>query len=397
MAHARGRPSEDGVTTDSPRVERWAGRRGAWAAWVGSVLLHALLFGSMYAGPSAVRRPADADSSPLGGDEPRASKMERARRGPPALETIPIDVQPEPRSAELPTEVDRPVAKPAVTPDEATAAEPQPKPEPVRPALEPARATAPRPVTQPSDLRSAARTTSRKTPDPAPDEKKETETPYTEGEDWLGIEDELSGRARAEDVPSAAPVAAPTASADPDPLLERLLAAEARKAKQKPQRQPDRRPERRARPEPALPETPSPVGGVLAGVSDVPVGLARCLSWYAGAEWDEIRIGRSQAELNVRLRDARVVGFDVAGRPAVELQTALRAASHCLRQRDLPGGTVHARTGELRLRVNAQVSRTRQRETDLKHYTTPDGRYLPSARVLRPSARRIELNVELLP
>lgn len=387
------------VTARAPR-RLIAGRARRWSSWAVSVGLHGVLLGSMYSTAATARRPNDAESSPFGGQSDpssRAVSAWEARRAGPALETIPVEID----SVELDP------------PSLGVSEEPSPEPPPPRAEADVERPRRAPEIRAPKPLPPAA-------PPPrlaAPASARAAPTPYTEGEDWLGIEQELDspepasqppvasgeGRSGPEPETSTERQSAGTAL-ERDPLLERLMAAEARKARQR------RPPARTAASTPlppaplaqpsAPPRTSSVAERALAGVSDVPVGLARWLSVqaHAGEGWDRIALGRTHADVTLRLQDARVVEAQVGASAPRELRSALQAAFHHLRRHDFPGGTVHDSTGVLRLVVDVQVTRLpREGQTGLNHSTTADGRYLPSAYVLRPSARRIDLEVRLLP
>jgi hypothetical protein len=192
--------------------------------------------------------------------------------------------------------------------------------------------------------------------------------------------------------------AAPASSASqPDPLVERLLATERRKAEQRQLSSPPP-PESEAPPPPRV--ASEPPRAAASAVVDVPVALTRWLSEQAptNPRWLDMDRGTHRALISLRLRDGRLIDYDiemVAPRP---LRDVLAGALFYLGKRHLPGGSVHAPSGQLKVIVEAKVSQdaavdSSERLPAIRHFTTDEGSYLPRARVRLPDGRRIDLRV----
>jgi hypothetical protein len=196
-----------------------------------------------------------------------------------------------------------------------------------------------------------------------------------------------------------------TASPGRDPLVERLMAAEARKAAAR-ETAPRAGQLAPAQPPPAKPpRAPASTRSVLDGVSDLPVGLVRWLSDRAPLDpsWDRVKTGTRQVQLRVELARGRIERFEFDGSVASDVERAVTAAFFTLRQRQFDGGGVHPANGEILLTLTIRVSQLDAASYRgsappvLNHETTSDGRYLPRAWVVLPSLRKIALSVGLRP
>ncbi len=371
--------------------DRWR----AWSTLSGSLLLHSAVLALVLAGPQAGGpEPASRDpQSPFGPSESVTGVLVDSAEPGARNEPIPVEFDGVPGHAERPPEaLPNPRLAEAVT-------KPSPAPQ----------ATRPEPDAASSSATSREPATKELATPPQPTKRAEAESPYTEGEDWLGIGDEV------EHSPSAVPAATqapkstavggrPSTQAEQvarDPLIQRLLAAEVRKAAAQDSKLGD--PEQQRAPRRRRPAFASPAAEPsMAGVTDLPVGLARWLSYQAHAapEWDRLALGDSKVSFRVLLRDGRIQSHQVVGKPPERMARAIEAAFFYLNKRRFSGGSVHSQNGEVELEVFVRITQLSRKnaqpgDTALQQDTTPSGRYLPSARVLRPSLRRVELRVDI--
>lgn len=207
------------------------------------------------------------------------------------------------------------------------------------------------------------------------------------------------------DEPGGAGAAKPTSAPAVDPLLERLLASEARKAREA--QTAARRPPRSAGSPPA-PNAPAPQpepGAATSVVPDraltnLPVALARGLSEQIPMEpiWDRAPLGSTSAELFVRLRAGKIVEHRIRSSSSPELERSLVAAFFRLERRLFSGGEAHAPDAALELRVLLTLRELApgtfpNTPPFIQHRTSASGEYLPRARVVLPSLRQIEIEV----
>ncbi len=380
-----------------------------WSTLSGSVLLHGAVLCLVFVARPRAERDADATletGSPFGGSQALESQtpvmLNAAAAELPAaiaveLDGTPVRDSPPPETVE-PTRSKGADSPPDTAPDSAEVNKLLAEP------ATPTRLPTPTPQASKPSVRplTPAPTVNRTESQPKAEE-------YAEGEDWLRLEDQ------ADHQDSAAKPAGPKLDAKPqtpttdqpspavDPLVARLLAAEARKAR-----------ERRnlatqttaRRPAPA-PPSPLVVEATTAdasdpGITDLPVGLARWLSdvAYSAPEWDQIELGDMRLRVRVALQDGRVRRTELLGRVSKPLRRAIEAAFFHLRRRQFPGGTVHAPDAELELEIVMRVTQLSAKNAPrgaqtVQHLTTASGRYLPSFRVLRPSLREIVAEISI--
>jgi hypothetical protein len=376
-------PSWSGVQAESPALTgaRPLGRGASLGGvLVGSLLLHVALLalGLRWAAPAVI---PVANSSPLGALQPPEVAV--------ALMDGPIDL-PVNQPDQAPQDPLEPAAARPELADESSGAvavarpASHPVPAPPKPAVA---AQRPTPVPRPALPRRAE---PRAVPPPSPG----SEQPSA-GEDWLSMADQLEPVAA--ERPEVDPVAAP------DPLIERLMAAERRKAQLRRQSAATDDAQAVSRPAPP-PERPNPAPAARSAVVDLPVALTRWLSEQAPSNphWLQLGMGTSRAELSVQLSRGHVDGYGIEPGASDHLKQVLTGALFYLAKRQLPGGSVHPPSTTLRVVVEARITPDAatgdgEQLPAIRHFTDPDGGYLPKARVRLASGRRIDIAVSLRP
>ncbi len=387
-----------------------------WSTLSGSVLLHGAVLCLVFVARPHAERAADVTletGSPFGGSQgsesPASVMLNAAATELPAAIAVELDGPPMPDST--PPDTIEPTHLEAAdsTPDTAPDSTEGPKP-----VAKPATTSSPPTPTLDESKPSVPPATPAPTADSAESQPKAQE--YAEGEDWLRLEDQAD-----DEDPETRP-AGPKLEAKPqtpttdqqtpttdqpapavDPLVARLLAAEARKARER-RNLATQTTTRRPAPTPPSPRAVEATTADASdpGITDLPVGLARWLSdvAYSAPEWDRIELGDKRLRVRVVLQDGRVRRIELLGRVQKPLRRAIEAAFFHLRRRQFPGGAVHAADAELELEIAMRVTQLSAKNAPrgaqtVQHLTTASGRYLPSFRVLRPSRREIVAEISI--
>lgn len=314
-----------------------------------------------------------------------------------------------------------PVASPPATPETPETPEPPEPPEPPETTDVPkATAAPPSPKLAPTDTEApeeqppttdpATRTSPESEPATAPapprppESSQSTDVEQPTGEDWLRIEDQLDTE------PDPSPAATDAQSApEPDPLVQRLLEAEARKARER------ERPSAPPESPNAATSTPPSLPTHAADANDAPSTapskhptegrlletLAYQFSHVAGidAGWDSAPLGRLDAALELEFADGKLESWNLSDRLSPQLKKALRSTLFYAQRGKYFGRDNQPLEGAVKLSVRVELSRVRADAVrggvvTYERMTDASGRYLPIAYAVRPSLRKILVEIE---